>query len=113
MTLDIDQQMWCASGWACLTAPEAELVELGSGVHLQLASEGITGRSPRRQIRPGGGRTRWSRGTPSPASERVFTRLGTKPEFLDCCKSQMALLGVSRCDGSGIKLTIHRTSVSL
>jgi beta-glucanase (GH16 family) len=27
MTLDIDQQTWCQSGWACPSAPQSELVD--------------------------------------------------------------------------------------
>jgi beta-glucanase (GH16 family) len=27
MTLDLDQQTWCGSGWACPTAPQSELID--------------------------------------------------------------------------------------
>jgi beta-glucanase (GH16 family) len=27
MTLDLDQQTWCASGFACPTAPQSELID--------------------------------------------------------------------------------------
>jgi len=73
------------------SAPEAELVDLGGRVHLQLASEGITERMRRGQIRPRPSNAMEGRSTLSPRVMALYTRLGAKPEVLDRRKSQMAL----------------------